>query len=387
MRFRTMNRIWMGVLLLLVSVTAAQAQVTGGRFAMEFLRLPNSPHISALGGINIVNPERDISFAIQNPSLMRPGLHNHIGLNYNGYYAGSSIANLAYGYYIPGIKTSFVAGLQYLNYGKFTQTDNIGNDLGEFTARDFAFSIGASRQYLKKWRYGATLKAARSVLSDKKAAAFLADVGITYNDLEELWTFAAVAKNMGGMAGSSNSYNNATEPMPFDLQLGVAKRFKHIPLRLMANVHHLYEWDIRYNNPADNNTGNLFNTQDTNAKEKKYFADKLFRHFIFAAELTFAKRVMVTAGYNHLRRSEMVIKERTAMSGFSLGVGLNLNKFQVYYGRSYYHVAGAYNEIGINMMLNKITGIGKLGDKIHWMATYPDWENENDPEDTPVTTE
>ncbi len=351
--------------------TAANAQVTGGRSAMEFLRLPNSPRISALGGINVVNPERDISMAFQNPALMRPGLHNNIGLNHNFYYSGIGASNLQYGYHVEQIETSFMLGVQYLNYGDFTQTDLIGNQLGSFKANEYAVTLGASRQYGEKWRYGASVKMARSVLYDKSALAFLADVGVVYNDTASLWTFAGVAKNMGFMATKFNPGAPA-EPLPFDLQLGISKRFAHLPLRLMATIHHLYEWDIRYNNPADVETNNLFGTQEEE-QNKTYFADKLFRHFIFGAELTLARRLTVVAAYNHLRRSELMIRDRTASAGFSFGAALNLNNFQVNYARSYYHVAGAYNEIGLNIALNKLTGIGKFGDKIGWSDTYPDW--------------
>jgi hypothetical protein len=364
---------WTGFLLSSLVFVTAHAQVTGGRFTMEFLRLSNSPHVSALGGINVVNPERDIAFAFQNPALMRPGLHNMLGLNHNFYYAGISSSNLQYGYHVQKIETSFMFGVQYLNYGDFTQTDNIGTQIGTFKANEFAFTLGASRQYKEKWRYGVATKVARSVLYDKSALAFLADVGIVYNDTASLWTFSGVAKNMGFMGAKFNP-DAPAEPLPFDLQLGVSKRFAHIPLRLMATAHHLYEWDVRYNNPADVENGNLFGSQDTTTKQKSYFSDKLFRHFIFGAELTFAKRVTVSASYNHLRRGELALKERTASAGFAFGVGVNLNKFQVHYARSYYHVAGAYNEIGFNMALNKITGIGKFGDKIGWSNTYPDWE-------------
>src|SRR5687767_2211330 len=72
------------------------AQVTGGQHAFEFLRLPQSPHISALGGINVSNPSLDVSLGLQNPALMRPALHNQLSLAYNNFYSGISIANLAY---------------------------------------------------------------------------------------------------------------------------------------------------------------------------------------------------------------------------------------------------------------------------------------------------
>lgn len=361
------------LILVFFAVTSMRAQVVGGQRAMEFLRLPNSPHISALGGISVANADRDIAFALQNPSLMREGLHNTMGLNYNIYYSGIGNANLQYGYHVPELATSFVMGVQYLNYGNFVQTDNIGNQYGNFKASDYAITVGASRQYLNKWRYGAALKWAHSSLYDKKGSAVLADVGVTFNDTSSLWTVGAVAKNMGVMVQKYNK-NNTAEPLPFDLQLGISKRFKYVPLRLMATVHHLYQWDIRYDNPADQQNSNLFGNTDSSAKTKKYFVDKLFRHFIFGAELLIGKRVLVSMAYNHLQRSELLIKDKTGLAGFSFGLGIDLNKVQVHYGRSYYHIAGAYNEIGLNFSMNKLFGIGKLGDKIHWNATYPDWE-------------
>lgn len=337
---------------------------------MEFLRLSNSPHISALGGIAVASQDDDISFALQNPALMRPGLHNQLGLNYNSFYAGISTANLAYGYYVPKVKTAFALGIQYLNYGTFKETDPVGNIYGDVHAVDYAVSLGASRQYKEKWRYGATLKYAHSQLADKSAGAVLADVGVVHFDTASLWMIGIVAKNIGFSFKDYTQGNK--EPLPFDLQLGISKQMRNIPLRLMMNVHHLYEWDIRYDNPADQQTSFL-NAADSNTKEKSHFGDKLFRHFNFAAELTFFKRVTATVGYSHLRRSELALTEKKATAGFSFGASVDLNKFKVYYARSYYSIAGAYNEFGLNLQLNQLTGIGSLTEKWHWRSEYPNW--------------
>lgn len=361
------------VLLCGLGAMNAHAQVVGGQFAMEYLRLPNAPRISALGGISIANPDEDISFALQNPALIRSALHTDLGLSVNSYYSGITISNLAYSHHVPKINTSFALGVQYIGYGSFTQTDDVGTQLGTFKANDFALTVGAGRQYKQFWRYGAALKFAHSSLFDKSATALLMDVGVNYYDTASLWDFGMVAKNMGFMAKKYNPSNPA-EPLPFDLQLGISKRFAHLPLRLMATLHHLYEWNIRYDNPADIANTTIFNTNDsTGTKEKSYFADKLFRHFIFGAEIAIGKRIIVSAGYNHLHRGELALKEQAGLAGFSFGLGVNLNKFHVQYARSYYHIAGAYNEFGLNMTLNQLFGIGKAGEKIHWSPTYPDW--------------
>lgn len=357
---------------LLSSASALQAQVTGGQHAFEFLNLPGSPHLTALGGYNVAHPGEDVNFVLQNPALMRPGLHNQLGLSYNSYFQGINMTNLAYGYHSVGLNTSFLLGVRYLNYGLFDITDASGNVYGTFAANDYAVTLGASRSYGERWRYGASLKFANSKLYERSAAAVLADVGVVYTDTANLLTIGATAKNVGFTLKRYNTANNA-EPLPFDLQLGLSKRFAHLPLRIMATVHHLYEWDIRYNNPADISAGNLFGTEDT-TNNKSYFADKLFRHFIFAAELSFAKRVTVTVGYNHLRRGEMGLSEKKGLAGFSFGAGINLNKFQVYYGRSYYSIANANNEIGLNVDLGRIMSLGKTGERWHWRQENEDWE-------------
>lgn len=349
----------------------SQAQVNGAKYAFEFLRLPGSPHVSALGGINVANPSTDISMVAQNPSLMRPGLHNQLALSYNSYYAGISNSNLQYGYYIPALKTAFAAGIQYLNYGSFTETDNIGNEYGTFNAAEFAITLSASKQYKERWRYGGTVKYAHSKLYNQTASGVLFDVGVCYEDTANLLTLGMVAKNMGFMT-KKYTPADAAEPMPFDLQIGIAKRLRHLPLRLMATIHHLYEWDVKYNNPADINKSNLFGSQDTTVK--KSFSDNLFRHFIFGAELMLGKRLTITIAYNHMRRGELALEEKKATAGFSFGGSINLNKFNIHYARSYYSIVGAYNEFGLNLALDKFVSAGKNTEKWHWKNTYPDWE-------------
>ncbi len=352
---------------------SVRAQVTGGQYAFEYLRLANAPHVSASGGISVANPDFDIAFALQNPAMMRPGLHNQLELTYNNYYSGISILNLQYGYYVPKINTSFFMGLQYLNYGNIPATDNAGNVYGSFNPRDYSIALGASKKYLDHWRYGADIKFAYSFLYATTGTAAMADIGINYYDTSSLWDFGAVAKNMGVMT-KKYDVNQAAEPIPFDLQLGVSKQLKHVPLKFIMTLHHLYEWDIRYNNPADLNGTNLLGTTDTVKNTGSHFGDILFRHFIFGAELSISKKIIITASYNDLQRQELAISTATGLAGFAFGLGVNLNKFQIHYARTYYHIDGPYNEFALTMALNKLFAFGKTGERIHWTNEYPDWE-------------
>lgn len=338
------------------SVFISQAQITGGQEAFSFLKLSQSPHISALGGYTPSALDDDVSFTSQNPALLNPAYHNQLAVSYNSFFAGIHIANMQYAYHLASIKTDVAIGVQYLNYGDFQHTDIYGNILGDIKAADFSLQLAASRKYLKHWRYGAQLKVAGSNLGGSKASAALADVGIQYLDTTHKLSIGLVAKNMGFMIEKYNSQNKA-EPLPFDLQLGITKQLNNVPLRLSMVAHHLYQWDIRYNNPADINN-NIFGTTDT-LKEGKHFADKLFRHFNFGAEFIIAKRITISGSYSHLRRSELGYGESKGAAGFSFGAGIYLNKFHVRYARSNFATAGAYNEFGLSIYLNKLFNIGK----------------------------
>lgn len=329
---------------------AVKAQVTGGQRAFEYLRMSNSPYVSALGGYAPAHYEKNVSLIWQNPALFRPDMHQQLSLNYNIFYANIGIINGQYGFHSEKLNTDFGVGIQYINYGTIDQMDEHGISQGTGYATDHTIGISASRQYKNNWRYGATLKWANSVLSGTNGMAMLADFGISYTDTTNKITIGAVAKNIGVVLKKYNP-NNAAEPLPFDLQIGVTKQLQNVPLRLFIVAHHLYRWDIRYDNPADI-VKNVFDT-DTSAKEKSYFADKLFRHLNFGAELILAKRVTATLGYSHIRRKENGFSDKMKMAGFSLGLSVELNKMQLRYGQTHYGSAGAYHELGMNFDLNK----------------------------------
>ncbi len=346
------------------------AQVNGGEHIFEFLRLSQSPHITAIGGISVANPSKDIMMSTANPALLRPEFHTNLGLNYNIYYAGTRVSNLFYGHHSKRANTTFGLGIQYLDYGNFKITDNIGNVLGDSKATDFAISLHASRSYLEKWRYGAALKYAGSQLIQNKSAAMLVDIGVMFADTNSQWYAGAVVKNAGVQLKKYDA-NSGSQPLPIDIQIGIVKKFKKAPFSLSVLAHHLYTWDIRYDNPADQVDNSLLfndNTQDT--KKKNYFADKLFRHFVFALDINLGKRLELSAGYNHLRRSELAIAEKKGLSGFSFGGGLYLNKFIIHFAQSYYHISGAYSEVGINFALNQLFGLGNGGNKINWSERF-----------------
>lgn len=336
------------------------AQTLGGNTVFNFLRFPNTPKLSALGGVNISDVSNDVGLAFNNPSLLRPAMHTQLNTAFNGFYDGIKAYHLSFGYHHKKLNTNFLWGLNYLNYGAITQTDPSGNIYGEFKPTDWVMQLSASRSYLEKWSYGATFKFINSNYGQYRSNGIAMDVGVLYYDSAKLFSASLLAKNVGFQL---KKYDG-TDPddLPFDLQIGISKRLANAPFGFSFTAHHLHQFDIRYSD-MEFNDENGFN----NGSNNKFTFDKLFRHFVFAADVYIANMVEIDIGYNYLRRQELNIgNSGNGLTGFSLGVSLLLKKLQIRYARSHYQNNTAYNQFGLNLTLNQYFGLKKFGGRIGW---------------------
>lgn len=347
------------IFVLLAGKTAC-GQTLGGNTVFNFLKLPNTPQLSALGGVNVSQVSNDVGLAFNNPALLRSSMHSQMNAVFNNFYSGISAYHLSLGYHHEKLNTDFLWGLNFFNYGSTQETDASGNLLGKFRPTDWVMQVSAARSYLEKWNYGATLKFISSNYGQYSSNGLAVDVGVLYHDTSRLFSASLLAKNMGFQL---KKYDG-TDPgdLPFDLEIGLTKRLEKAPFSFSFTAHHLHHFDITYNDTAFNNA-NGFENESLN----KFSFDKLFRHFVFATTIYLGDKVEITAGYNHLRRQELNIGSGgNGLNGFSLGAALVLDKLQVRYARSNYQNNTAYNQFGLNMTLNKYFGLGKFGEKVRW---------------------
>jgi hypothetical protein len=296
--------------------------------------------------VNVSHISNDVGLAFNNPGLLKPTMHTQMNAVFNSVY-GISSYTLALGYHHAKLNTSFSWGLNYLSYGDITETDAAGNEYGRFKATDWVLQVSASRSYLEKWNYGATLKFISSDYGRYNSTGIAVDVGILYHDTAKLFSASLVVKNMG----TQLKKYDGTDPddLPFDLQIGLSKRLENSPFGFSLTAHHLHRFDIQYSDTEFNDQNGF-----TNSSAKKFSFDKLFRHIVMAANVYIGDHVEIAAGYNYLRRKELTIGNGgNGLTGFSLGVSLLLKKLQIRYARSNYQNNTAYNQLGLNMKLNE----------------------------------
>ena len=348
------------LILILLTSFRLQAQTLGGNTVFNFLKLPATPQLTALGGVNVSHISNDIGLAVNNPALLQPSMHTQMDAVFNGYYDGITAYHLSLGYHHARLNTTFLWALNFLSYGNIQETDASGNIYGNLHPTDWVMQVSASRSYLEKWHYGATLKFINSNYGQYRSNGVAVDVGVLYHDTIKLFSVSVLAKNMG----TQLKKYAGTDPgdLPFDLEAGISKRLAKSPFGFSLTAHHLSQFDITYNDQAFNDQNGF-----ANGNSKKFSADQVFRHIVLATNIYLGDKVEITAGYNYLRRKELNIGTAgNGLNGFSIGAALILSKLQVRYARSHYQNNTGYNQFGLNMTLNKYFGLGKFGERINW---------------------
>ena len=285
----------------------------------NFLRLPASAHAAALGGDNITIIEDDESMIFNNPALLSSVSDKTINLNYMNYMQGVNTASASFNRIVKE-RASWAVSAQYIDYGSMKEVDENNIQTGDFIAKDI--SLGAYFSYLLTDRLagGITAKFITSYIGDYNSIAMGVDLGINYYDPDNEWSLSLVAKNLGGQL---KAYNDEFEKMPFDLQAGLSKKLTNTPFRVSATMVDLTKWDYKFIN-----------------------------HFVAGLDVMLSPNIWVGAGYNFRRANEMKItntndEESSHGAGFSLGGGINLERFKLNIAYGKYHISS--NSLIINI--------------------------------------
>ncbi len=324
----------------------------GGQHVYDFLNLPASARVNALGGNLITVKDDDASLAFHNPSLLNPSMHQELFFNTGLYVAGINFGYTGYAHHVDKWKTTLHGAMQYISYGKFIQADITGTNTGEFKSSEIALTTGAGYQYSDKLSFGANLKLVYSKLESYNSVGLSTDLGVTFADTTSNFTATLVFKNVGLQL---SAYDDQREPLPFDVQFGISKRLKHVPFRFSVIAHHLQRWNILYDDPDSVEQTSLFGEEINDRSNFSLFIDNFFRHFIFNGEVLIGKNDVfkLRLGYNHLRKAELSVKNLGSFAGFSTGVGIKIKQFRIDYGIAFYHLAGNLNQFTLSTNINR----------------------------------
>ena len=278
----------------------------------NFLRLPISAHAAALGGDNITIIEDDPALMFSNPALASSVSDKTIGLSYMNYMSGANYMGASYTKAL-GEKGTIAGGVQYMNYGKMKEYDQNNTQIGTFNASEIAIEGIFSYELAHNLVGGITAKFINSYIGNYSSMAVGVDLGLNWFEPDYQWSVSVVAKNLGGQI---KAYEENYGKMPMDVQVGVSKTFAALPVRLSATLVDLIHYDYRFIN-----------------------------HLNLGADILLSDNIWVGGGYNFRRADEMTIGTNEDSSahgaGFSVGGGINLERFKLNLAYGKYHAASS----------------------------------------------
>lgn len=334
-----------------ISNSSAVIAQVGGNNTYEFLNLPISARISALGGNLLSVRDNDLNVALVNPSLLTDSMNNNVALSYVNYFADVNYGYVAYAKKIKNLGV-FSAGIHYLDYGKFIRADAIGNIDGTFGANEMSLNIAYAKSILdSNFTVGATIKTIYSHLESYTSWGSAIDLGAIYVRPKHDFAAAVVIKNIGRQWKPYVPGNR--EKLPFEIQIGISKKPKHVPFRLSLTYENVEKWNLTYEDPANPVlTVDPLTGEAIKQSKVKIWGDKFMRHMVIGGEFIITKNFFLRGGYNYQRRKELKIPEKRGATGFSFGFGLRIYKFHISYGRAVYHLAGPSNNFSVSFDIN-----------------------------------
>jgi len=339
------------ILFWVVFVSGVHGQQQSGR-VYEFLNLPATARITALGGNAFPTMGPDLGMALTHPSLLAQDVNHHLSLNFVDYFDDINYGTVAFSQYFDRLG-QFSMALQYVDYGRFIEADEVGQILGEFTAGDYSFQIGWGRLLGDQLMLGSNLKMIYSSLYPESSFGVAVDVSMAYAIPEHQIIMALSARNIGRQI--TPYHDGVRESLPFDLAFGISKKLINAPFQFSLVANNLHNFGLSYDTPLLIN--DYFNNDDNERSlqdKASNFADDLMRHVTFGVEFMPLESFSFRAGYNYRRRQEMKVESRLSTVGFSWGFGIRISRFQLQYGRSNYHLAGAPNHISISTSLEDL---------------------------------
>ncbi len=263
-------------------------------------------------------------------------MNKSLALNYVNYFAGINYGLAMYSRSFPGTG-NFEAGITYLNYGSFTETDETGVITGNFTAAEYALSLMYSHEIDSLFSVGINFKPVLSQLEKYTSYGFAFDIGASWHSRNSLLSAGLVIKNAGYQV---TTYEGAPhENLPFEIQAGISKKLAHAPFRLSLTLTHLEKYDLTYQYPASSTI--------ENNKVTSGFLENCLRHIILGVELFPSKNFYLSAGYNYQRRRELEIESKVSTVGLSWGFGINTSILNIEFGRATYHLAGSSTNVSL----------------------------------------
>lgn len=308
------------IFILVTAIAAGSTEflhAAGTTTAFSFLRNDASARAAALAG-SVTTASDDPNGIFYNPATLATITGNPGSIGFFKHLLDINAGSASYSTEIEDVGR-FGAGLLYTNYGSFSETDAVGNDLGTFGANDLALSLGYAITLEENVSLGGAVKFLYSGIANYTSTAAAADLGILYTIPESRFALGASVRNLGAQL---STYNGVREQLPLDVTIGASVVPKGLPLLLNVGFHRL-------------------------ADDAPTLSER-FRYFTVGGEFTLSKVLQLRIGFDNAKRKDFKIGASADLAGFSAGLGIMVNTYRIDYALSSLGKAGNLHRVSVS---------------------------------------
>lgn len=211
-------------------------------------------------------------------------------------------------------------GIIYFNYGDFEEIDKYGLVTGRnLSARDATFAVSYAYRINDRLAVGSNIKLIYSTMDRYDATAVATDLGILYRP--HFIDGTSVGFTLLHSGSNFNPYHETKEQLPLAIKLGASYRFTLIPLTLHASLNY--------------------------AVEEKDYLNRSPLTFSLGGEYMIFEKIAIRIGYDHRKHRDLSIPENRVLTGFSAGVGIQLENNSLDYALNDYGPLGLVHRFGV----------------------------------------
>ena len=297
------------------------------------LRAPVDAYVTALGGYHVSFLPAQAA-ALQNPATLLPAHGGFLSVAYTSYQAGIHMGQVLGSFSLQEGRYMLGLGGRHLSYGRFEGYDARGVFTHRFTAQDNMFWTGGSF-VLPPLSFGFSAKSLFSQLDDRLAYGIFSDVGALLK-IKEDFSLGVSVKDLPFFA---RDYQNRRLPTPTpDVWIGCSLRPERMPLRLSFTGYRLLR-ALPYYHEAEAPVR-------AHREQHALLDEVLGRAHLSAEAFLLRDNLRFLFGLNLARRRNLVLNERTGLSGLSFGVFFSVRYFQIILSRSY-HVSTGHTHLSV----------------------------------------
>ncbi len=289
------------------AVSTLFAQLTD--LGLDFMSLPATTRSLALGGATASLQASNPSQLFESPALLEQSQSMHLDFSYNNLMGDRHLSSIAYAQSLLKHGTWGV-GLRMLNYGSFEGRDYLGAKTGDFSVNDILLQGSYSHVLSANLRLGMSVKFCFSNLAEYKRYGLASDIALNAYSDNQYTSFGLSLMNVGSVF--TPHLSTPAKAMPWDIRLGLSQRLSHAPIRIHLTAYHLRPRLARELSP-----------------EKMGSVAKILRHLMFGFEFLPRENFWIALGFNPRVYQDFSQLKGTKFSGFSLGLGLNQDYYDL----------------------------------------------------------